>query len=151
MTASKAPARTLTAVGIACLIMAAAGFWYSSGSLTGESSDTLDKLYDVPHFQTIFYILSGICLSFYTLLAITGIQLIRTKTNWVFVLLGIIMLELIYTLILGRLVASAEYGHITFTTSAITSGGLVVQWISLFSLWAPITAFWARSRLRKTS
>ena len=157
---SKTPTRTLIAVGIACLLMATAGIWYNSEYLAVDYSDALEEILveepkyegdDLSHFHTIFYILSGLCLAFYILLAVTGIQLIRLKTNWVFVLLCVVIVEVVYFMILSRLWMIPEYGRSIAAATGVSSGGLVFQGITLFPIWAPLAAFWARHRMRKGS
>jgi len=159
-TMSKAPTRTLIAVGIACLLMAAAGIWYNSEYLTVDYSETLEtqsaenpeiKGDDLSDFYTVFYVLSGICISFYIILAITGIQLIRLKISWVFVLLGIVVAEVVYYIVLGRLWGLPQYGRSIAAATGVSSGGLVFQGLSLFPIWAPLAALWARNRIRKES
>lgn len=138
--------------------MAAAGIWYNSATLTVDYSGLSEELnteesefgpYDLSYFYPIFYLLWSICITFYILLAITGIQLIRLKTGWVFALLGVVLVEVVYFLLLGRSWLMPEYGPSIGAATGISSGGLVFQWVSLFPIWAPLAAFWARNRINK--
>lgn len=140
--------------------MAAAGIWYNTLYLTAHYSEILSRLNaegsqasggESSLFYSVFYVLSGICIAFYVLLAITGIQLVRIKTGWVFVLIGVMIAELAYFPLLGSLWALPEYGRTVAAASTISSGGLAFQGISLFPIWGPFGAFWARKQIRKSA
>lgn len=151
------PRRILVVVGVACILLALAGIGYNAITLTQDYSGTLQEFSNDPeydeeslsHFYTVFYALSGICILFYLLLAFTGVQLIRSKHNWVFVLLGIVVVEVLYFFMLGQSWRSPEYGLSIAAASGVSSGGLMFQAFVLFPLWGPLAAIWARSKIRK--
>jgi len=152
---NKIPRRILVTVGVACLILSAAGIWYNSGYLLKDYSGMFEEYNtvaaDLSYFYVALYVLSGICVTFYVLLAITGIQLIKLKTQWAFMLLSIIIAEVVYYIILGYMWQHPEYGFSIAAASGVSSGGLVFQVFILFPIWAPAAALWARNRLHKSA
>ena len=88
----------LRIVGASGVLLALIGFWYNVNTFSTDYAPLLAELADegdVSHFNTAFLIMSGVCVVFFSILLMTGVQLLRLKTNWAFVLLAIMVLEVI--------------------------------------------------------
>jgi len=145
---TKGPRRTLIAVGVVSLLMAAGGAWYNVQYLTSDYSGVLEELGEDPaKFYPVFYTMSGICILFYLLLAITGIQLMRLREQWSFVLVAIVVAEVAYWFSIMPLSTIPEYGDSIPSALGVSSGGLLFQVFILFPIWAPLAALWARKRI----
>jgi hypothetical protein len=94
--------------------------------------------------------MSVICVGFYMLLLASGVQLIRKKTNWAFVLLAIVVLEIAYFLVVGWLWAHPPNRVSIAAASGVSSGGLMYQIYVVFPIWGPLLALWARRRILAT-
>lgn len=146
---SKIPDRALVGVGITSAVLAVLGVWYNSTTLFADYSAVLvdlEKENDLSNFYAVFYTMSGICIAFHLSLLLSGIQLIRKKTNWVFVLSAIVITEIVYLLIVGQLWKNSVYGTSVAAATGVSSGGLMFQAFALFPIWAPATALWARHK-----
>ena len=146
---SKTPDRALMIVGASSLVFALLGFWYNSTTLFLDFTPLLAELNkegDFSNFYNVFYLMSGICLGFYIALFASGVQLLRKNAAWVVVLLCVIGLEAIYFLLLGLLWSRSTQAHTIAAASGVSSGGLMVQVFTLFPIWAPIVAIWAKRR-----
>jgi hypothetical protein len=149
----KIPQSTLTIVGLATVILAVFGLWYNYSTLLLDYSLPLEqssKTHDVTDFYPIFYTMSVICVVFYVLLLASGVQLIRKKPNWAFVLLAIVVLEIAYFLVVGWLWAHSLNGVSIAAASGVSSGGLMYQVYVVFPIWGPLLALWARRRILAT-
>ena len=137
-------------VGLATVIVAALGLWYNYSTLLLDYSLPLEqsgKTHDLTNFYPIFYTMSVICVGFYLLLLVSGVQLIRKKTNWAFVLLAVMTLEIAYFLVIGWLWARSPNGASIAAATGVSSRGLMYQVYVLFPIWAPSLALWARRRI----
>lgn len=152
---TKRPYITLKIVGIVSLLVAVGGIWYNAQYLSGDYSGVLKKLTEDPDnigrdyskFYPVFYTMSGICISFYILLAITGLQLIRVKSQWAYVLVAIVLAEVLYFFLITTFSYIPKYGDSVPAALGVSSGGLMFQILVLFPIWAPVAALWARRRL----
>src|SRR5215510_10750198 len=96
---TKLPRRALIVVGGASVILGLIGIAFNAFTLFSDYTSVLQEVTGevVPEqFYTAFYIMSGICLSFYMALLVIGSQLIRQRSRWAFGLLGIMVLEALY-------------------------------------------------------
>lgn len=146
---SKNPDRALVVVGLSSVLLAILGLWYNMTTLFADYTSIIDDLKsenDLRHFYTAFYVMSAICIAFFAGLFVSGIQLIRKKIMWVFVLSGIIALEISYFFLLGGLWANSTYGYSVGAATGVSNGGLMFQVFSFFPIWAPATALWARRK-----
>jgi len=135
--------RPLIFVGIISIIVALLGIAYNVSSLSVDFNEAYSELnaeYNLEYFHTAFITMSAICLTLFTALIITGIQLIRGKSIWAYTLLIIIIIEIIYYLALSRMWLHPTYGTSIGAATGIANGGLVAQVIILFPIWAPILA-----------
>ena len=148
------PERVLIAVGIASMVFSLLGLFHNSMTLFVDYSPIVKELgqeYNLSNFYVVFYIMSAICITFYVVLFISGIQLIRRRTYWVFVLLLTVIFEIIYFIAVRVLSCDPDYGNSIAAATGISSGGLMFQAFGLFPIWAPIIAFWARRKMIRTS
>ena len=95
--------------------------------------------------------MSVICVVFYMLLFAAGVQLIRKKSNWAFVLLAIVVLEIAYFLVVGWLWAHSPHRASVAAASGVSSAGLMYQAYVVFPIWGPLLALWARQRILTTA
>ncbi len=152
MTSNKAPERALIGVGIMSVIFAIFGLYYNYNTLFADYSlitKELSREYDLPNFYISFYIMSVVCITFYIVLFISGIQLIRKKTAWVLILIIVIVLEVIYFILVRFLSCNPTYGVSIAAATGVSSGGLMFQAFGLFPIWAPLIIFWARRKMIK--
>jgi hypothetical protein len=91
--------------------------------------------------------MSGICVALYVLLLTSGVQLIRNKPNWAFVLLAVVVLEIAYFLDVGWLWAHSPNAVSIAAASGVSSGGLMYQVYVVFPIWGPLLALWARRKI----
>ena len=91
--------------------------------------------------------MSGVCILFYLLLGITGIQLMRLRAQWAFVLVAIVIAEVAYWFSITPLSTIPKYGDSVPSALGVSSGGLMFQVFILFPIWAPLAALWARKRI----
>src|SRR5262245_49154555 len=108
----KLPRRALIVVGGASLALGLISIAYNAFTLFADYTSVLQEVEGEvvsEQFYTAFYIMSAICLSFYTALLVIGIQLIRQRSRWAFGLLGVIVLEVLYYFAIGVLWRSSQY------------------------------------------
>lgn len=137
----------LRIVGASGVLLALIGFWYNVNTFSTDYAPLLAELADegdVSHFNTAFLIMSGVCVVFFSILLMTGVQLLRLKTNWAFVLLAIMVLEVIYFFSIGAVWVHFPYGYSVAAATGVSNGGLAFQAITGFVFWGPVAAIWAR-------
>jgi hypothetical protein len=135
------------------VLLAMLGLWYNYSTLFLDYSLSLQdsgKEHDVQNFYPIFYTMSVTCIVFYLLLLASGVQLIRNKTGWAFVLLAVVVAEVLYFLFVGYLWAHSPARFSIAAATGVSSGGLTYQIYVLFPLWGPLLALWARRRILTT-
>jgi uncharacterized membrane protein YozB (DUF420 family) len=149
----KIPRHTLTVVGVTTVVLAMLGLWYNYSTLFLDYSLPLEqsgKEHALQNFYPIFYRMSVICIVFYLILLASGVQLIRKKTGWVFVLLGVVVMEVLYFLFVGYLWAHSPSGFSVAAATGVSTGGLSYQVYVGFPVWGPLLALWARRRILTT-
>lgn len=149
-TTRKIPQCALMVVGLTTIILAALGLWSNYSTLILDYSVTLEgfgQKADLSKFYVMFYRMSAICAVLYLLLLVTGVQLIRKKINWPFVLLAVVVLEVVYVLAVGWLWAHSPNAASIAAASGISSGGLMYQGYVAFPIWGPALTLWARHRM----
>ncbi len=136
-------------VGVLCLLFSLFGFSYNyltfSRDLSGLAKEVGVEINE-QYFINSYYIMTAVCITVFSLLAINGIQLIRQKPKWAIILLLISFIEIAYYLILSYLWQHSEYGLSVAAATGIANGGLSPQIFSLFILWGPAIAYWARTK-----
>ena len=138
--------RALLLVGISSLVLGLAGLSYNCVMLPADYSSFLqdwENEINTEQFYTALYVMSGICVAFYTALLVIGTQLIRRKSGWAMGLLGLIILEVFYYVIIGIMWKSPQYGMSVAAASGVSSGGLSFQVFTLFPVWGPLADLWA--------
>jgi len=133
----------LVFVGISSVVMAILGLAFSLSLLYTVDSTTTEHI-DQPYFLNAFYIMTAICISFLAIILITGIQLIRGKIYWANILLLIVTMEIIYNYAAGKLWLHPVYGPSIAAATGIANGGLYIQLATLFIIWAPALAMYAK-------
>ena len=134
-------------IGISSIVVAILGALYNGWmlyiDLPGNTND-IDAEINEEYFVMSFYIMTYICLIFFTFLFLSGIQLIRQKLVWVYVLVTVITLEIIYWLILGSMWLHPKYGYSIAAATGVSNGGLTFQIFSLYIIWAPLLALYVK-------
>lgn len=134
-------------VGVVTIAMAGFGIWYNFRSLSASSSDFFHDE-SIPYFYQAFYIMSVICIACYIALLICGVQFVRLRTGLVKFFVSIIIFEIVYVFSIGITWLLPTVGMSIAAASGVANGGLMIQAISLFFLWAPIIAIWATKILQ---
>ncbi len=98
-------------------------------------------------FYRAFYVMSGICITFYMALLVVGVQLIRQRRRWAVGLLVIVVLEVLYYVGIGLLWRSPQYAMAVAAATGVSSGALSYQAITLFPIWGPWLALWAHRKM----
>ncbi len=140
-------------LGVLNILFAAFGFLYNSLSFYGFIKiHEIDK--DTPYFNQAFIIMSTICIFYYIMLLITGIQLIRRKVFWIKIFIMVLILEVLFPLTIG--ISWLPMGPISedISTSVaaatgISMGGLAPQLIIWYPLWGIILAIIAKKKYDK--
>lgn len=138
----------LRVIGVVSIIFAGIGFWYNSMTfLASWSKDFRDK--DTLYFYPAFYIMSFICIMCYSVLLICGIQFIRLRTRLFPLFVGVLIFEFIYIFSIGFMWLIPEIGRSIAAATGVANGGLSLQIISLFFIWAPLIVLWAKGKISK--
>jgi len=137
----------LRIVAVATCLMAGLGAFYTLvvGYFTILGPAHFDA--ESPYFRQAYYAMASICLAFYVLLLYLGVQFWRLRTELRFWFLGILIAELVYFLVVGSL-WRLENEKIALSIAAATgvaNGGLSIQGITLFPIWATAIVFWVHS------
>ncbi len=145
--------RILRFVGIACIVFAMIGLFFSSfTSLIFFSAGFSDNLEDpeIPYFLHAFTIMCLINVVCYCALAYLGVQLLRLKTRLYPFLTGVLVFEVIYFFSIGFFgwtYSAREVARSIAAATGIANGGLIPQFITLFPLWGALLASWASKEL----
>ena len=137
----------LILIGVFSIGLAVAGIAYNAFMLNNDFSSVFAELnneINQKHFYVAFYTMTTICVSFFTLLFITGVQLLRGKLFWLNVLLLIIVFEVMYYFAVGSSWLHPEYGLSIGAATGVSNGGLSFQLLTLFPIWAPALALYVK-------
>jgi hypothetical protein len=135
-------------VGAVSILMAAFGLWYNLQPLFNRSID-LSHREDVSYFYPAFYTMSAICIGCYIVLLICGVQFIRLRIGLLRLFVGTIIFEVVYFFFsIGAIPVFRNIEGVV-AASNIVNGGLMIQALILFPLWAPGVAAWAANRIPK--
>jgi hypothetical protein len=136
-------------VGVIALLCAAFGLYYNASSLLvsfhGAFSEVTQKE-DQPYFYTAFYIMSVICIICYALLLWCGVEFVCLKFARAWLFTGLLVFEVVYFFCIGLLWMVPRIGMSVAGATGVANGGLMVQFIIVFPLWAPFVVHWARKR-----
>lgn len=110
-----------------------------------------EKAYDpeLPYFKISYYSMVTICMIFYLILIYCGFVFLMLKTEFRKLFLILLLLEVLYFFSLSFFWASSNESIAISVAAAtgVANGGLMIQFITLFPLWAPIVVFWGHRGL----
>lgn len=144
----------LRLIGAIAIICAAFGLYYNGSSIVVSFSGAFtegESRHDTPYFYPAFYIMSAICILCYSLLIVFGVQFIRGRAFRVEWFITLVLFEIVYFFSIGMLWLVPGIGMSVAAATGVANGGLMVQFLILFPLWAPLLAFWAQRRLRDST
>ena len=134
--------------GVVAILCALFGFLYNAQSLAVAFSGGFTDLVsqgDMAYFYPAFYLMSGVCIAFYSLLLPFGVCFVRLQLGCASLLAILLAVEVTYLLLIGVLWAAlGEAGMSVAGATGVANGGLMAQFIILFPLWGPIAAIWSR-------
>ncbi len=137
-------------VALVSIVAAVVGLCYHANVLVaafdGRFSDAASKE-QLAGFYPAFYTMSAICVTCYLLLLASGVNLMRARLRWAGLLMAVLIFEVAYALGVRALWAS-PLGPPIAAATGVANGGLMVQFIILFPLWAPLVLWRARRRAR---
>ena len=137
---SRLPHHTLRLVGVALVIFAGLGLWYNGTTMfTDFPADP-----STPYFRHAFYAMSAICVACYFTLLFVGLQFIRLKSSLVRLFIGVVIFEVVYTFGVGLFWTGSGLGLSIAAATGVANGGLMLQFLTLFPIWGPLLARWAK-------
>jgi len=137
-------------VGIVAVLLAAGGVLYTAASLYTVASGGIDELAieaRTPYVHSAFYVMATICLFFYAVVLVCGVQFIRLRSSLWWLFSAVLVAEVVFYFLVGWLWSHPTLGDSIAGASGISSGGLVYQFLLLFPLWAPIVVWFAHRTL----
>ena len=144
------PKVSVIAVGVVGLITALFGLWYNGTTfltaLRGGFSDLVTQQ-RLTYFYPAFYVMSCICLGCYVLLLLCGVDLLRARLRCFWLLTGVLVFEVIYFFLVAMSWLVPSVGMSVASATGVANGGLTIQFVILFPLWAPAVLWWARMKL----
>ncbi len=135
-------------VGISSIILAGVGVITNSLTFSFGASRIEP---DAPYFNIAYIIMSLICITCYLLLFFFGVKFIRLQAQVYPYFVGLLVFEVIYVFSIW-IVVSPFSDSVQFSVAratGITNGGLMVQFVTLFILWAPILIRAAKREVAK--
>jgi len=146
------PRRTLVAVGAVSVLLAGLGLYYNAVALSDAYPMVVARQKaggpnDLAFFFRALYTISGICVVCGGLLAVSGLQLMRGRPRWVWLLTAVATVEVALFLSVPMLWRSPVLGPSVRAATGPSMGGLAIPLVVLFPLWAPVLGHWARRRL----
>lgn len=98
---------------------------------------------EIPYFLAAFVIMSTICIVCYILLIVAGVQFVRGKTGLARLFTGVLIFEVLYFFSVAAMWLMPKIGSSVAAATGVATGGLGLQIITLFPLWAPFVVRWA--------
>jgi hypothetical protein len=143
--------RLLRALGVAAVILAMGGFIYTGTSIFWVAAGTVDQLaveHNATHVHASFYTMASICLLFYSVILVCGVQFFRLRGGlwWLFAL--VLLLEVALQFVVGRLWLHPTLGQSVAAATGIALGGLSFQFLLGFPFWAPVVAYLCNRSLK---
>ncbi|MGA2053474.1 MAG: hypothetical protein ABSH19_09195 [Opitutales bacterium] len=136
-------------VGVVGIVAAGFGIFYNFQTLTavfGGRSAEIVKKHQLAYFYPAFFIMSAICIACYVMLLVCGVDLLRLRLRRAGLLTGVMIFEVVYFISIGMLWLMPGFGMSVAAATGIANGGLMVQFVIFFPLWAPMVVWWARTR-----
>lgn len=140
----------LKATGCLAILCAVLGLLYNFSSFSRLSTkpvETVSSDPSIPYFHPAFYAMSAICVCCYGTLLFFGVEFLRGRTSHLKKFTALLIGEVAYYFLVGVLWMVPGIGMSVAAATGVANGGLVVQLIILFPLWAPFAATWAKKRL----
>ena len=141
----------LRSVGIVAILFAFEGFLYTAPALYEVAFGAIDQLaveLSLPYVHTAFYVMASICIFFYAILLICGVQFARLRSSLWWLFAAILAAEVIFHFTVGWLWSHPTVGGSIAGATGISSGGLSLQFLLLFPLWAPVLVYVAHRTQR---
>jgi hypothetical protein len=136
----------LAIITITCAVL---GIAYNAGSLTHLiGRDGERELTRLTPFALAFWGMTGICLACYGALIFGGLQLLRGRSQALFLLAGVWLFEILYFVIVAASWLLPEVGLSIAAATGVANGGLMLQFVILLPLWGPLLALWLGWRRR---
>ena len=138
----------LKVVGVLSILTSAFGLIYNEVSIPTLLTN---RPYDpnTPGFLPAFLIMSAVCIGFYVVLLVIGIQFVRERLGLIPLFVRLMACEIAYFILTGLLWLAPAVGSSVAAATGVANGGLMAQFIILFPLWAPFAVKWAQGRLAK--
>lgn len=131
-------------VGAFSMISGLLGLAYNGLTMFAAFAGAFEKLPEnstLPYFKPAFFVMSGICIACYLGLIYCAIELFRKKWHVSRLLVLLLIFEVGYFFAIGSLWLEPTVGRSIGAASGVATGGLMIQFIALFPIWAP-TALW---------
>jgi hypothetical protein len=147
---NKLPMIVVIGVGVVAGLAAVSGLFYNVSSLAVAFSGSFSgsvKEGGHTYFYPAFYIMSCICIACYILLLVCSVDLLCVRFRRFRLLTGVLVFEVVYLFFVSTLWLSASIGTSVAAATGVANGGLMVQFMILIPLWAPILVWWAKRKL----
>ena len=140
---------SIRAVGVACILLAIAGYWYTYSYYMAMKLEPFDI--ETPYFKESYLIMVGICLLFYTALAFFGSQFVMLIIKYKNVFFLLLVVEVTYFMSIGFLwrLENQELAKSIGAATGVANGGLMYQVLTGFIIWAPILLQWGSKRIEQ--
>lgn len=136
----------LRVVGIVSLLFAALGLWYAWGVHSAVAGREPEP--DYPYFAKVYTAMAGVCVGLCLALAVTGVQLIRLRSRWSWVLALVMLAEIIYFFaVVATWSMDTEWSRSVVRATGVANGALSLQWLALFPVWGPWLAVRAHRKM----
>lgn len=136
----------LRAIGGIAILMAAWGLFYNLVSFSSIIAN-LVRDPEAPYLLPAFIIMSVICVGCYVVLGICGLQFVRLRPRVINLFIGVLLFEVIYFFAISAMWMVSAIGMSIGAATGIANGGMMMQFVILFPVWAPIFAYWSARRM----
>jgi len=151
---SKPKATIRRILGTVAMLMAGFGLYYNvqtaSVAITGGFEKTLSEV-STQYFYPVFTVMSAVCVLCYILLCWAGFKLVLGREFSLRIFTGLMIFEVLFFLCLGPLWLVPVIGSSIGASTGVAAGGLMVQFLILFPLWAPVLLWWIERRPKNTN
>ena len=134
-------------VGAIIVVTAVLGIGYDAMSgiaaLMGAFEPML-QAQGIPYFYHAFAAMSGICVVFYGVLLVCGIDLARSRLRSTMLVTLVFVLEMASFLAIGPLWLHPTVGPSIGAATGVATGGMMIQFLILLPIWAPFVLWWAK-------
>ena len=144
---NKLPKISVICVGVVGGLTALFGLDYNFSTLATALTGRFPHLVNQQYFYPSFYVMSCICIACYILLLLCSLDLLRVRLRGFWLFTGVLWFEVIYFFSIAIFWGISSIGMSVAGATGVATGGLMVQFMILFPLWAPIVLWWARKKL----